>query len=98
MSLGLSHSLSRYKLKFSPDKVQQLAPQPDSLHALQPLCKIFASHTVCDVAISSRQPDASVITWSACLSFKLLLALLVYPVPKASHMCETCSCILIESS
>ena len=22
MSLGLSHSLSRYKLKFSPDKVQ----------------------------------------------------------------------------
>lgn len=33
MSLGLSHSLSRYKLKFSPDKVQQPAHQPCSLHA-----------------------------------------------------------------
>ena len=26
MSLGLSHSLSRYKLKFSPDKVTQSNP------------------------------------------------------------------------
>ena len=27
MSLGLSHSLSRYKLKFSPDKVRGHAPR-----------------------------------------------------------------------
>jgi hypothetical protein len=28
MSLGLSHSLSRYKLKFSPEKVLQLPANP----------------------------------------------------------------------
>ena len=34
MSLGLSHSLSRYKLKFSPDKVQA----PVELRLQQPAC------------------------------------------------------------
>ena len=36
MSLGLSHSLSRYKLKFSPDKVRgpsRLACESCSLNA-----------------------------------------------------------------
>ena len=33
MSLGLAHSLSRYKLKFSPDKVDTMI--------IQAICKLF---------------------------------------------------------
>ena len=31
MALGLAHSLSRYKLKFSPDKVDTMIVQVDKL-------------------------------------------------------------------
>ena len=34
MSLGLSHSLSRYKLKFSPDKVSAPTGLPPSAPAV----------------------------------------------------------------
>lgn len=39
MSLGLSHSLSRYKLKFSPDKVNSLSFMAADIR-LEALCSI----------------------------------------------------------
>lgn len=44
MSLGLSHSLSRYKLKFSPDKVSAPTGLPPSASALVSLvdgCEVW---------------------------------------------------------
>ena len=38
MSLGLSHSLSRYKLKFSPDKVGLTRPFTSSVKAMYLSC------------------------------------------------------------
>lgn len=40
MSLGLSHSLSRYKLKFSPDKVDTMIVQ-----AIGKICISYLKHT-----------------------------------------------------
>jgi hypothetical protein len=38
MSLGLSHSLSRYKLKFSPEKVDTMIVQVSMAGTLSPIC------------------------------------------------------------
>ncbi len=43
MELGLAHSLSRYKLKFSPDKVDTMIVQVSSLSSAAVLLTVLTS-------------------------------------------------------
>ena len=55
MSLGLSHSLSRYKLKFSPDKVRPCPLQAGAMHGLVDCRHVAAtSREVCAVLPRNR--------------------------------------------
>ena len=57
MSLGLSHSLSRYKLKFSPDKVDTMVVQAIGL--LDDLENFLDERAVqSEVAVKNRAPAA----------------------------------------
>lgn len=62
MSLGLSHSLSRYKLKFSPDKVDTMIVQVGALAGARPtltsLTPFLMRHIVC-VRVAESLFDAS---------------------------------------
>ena len=55
MTLGLSHSLSRYKLKFSPEKVDTMI--------VQAVCTFFGSFTVYKMFFGYHVPYQSYLKW-----------------------------------